>query len=739
MTKKAKFLTALAAIAVPIAGVAGLVSCSNNTTKDERGPASFEQDNDGLLRIYSPWSATNYQGLALQALVDFYNKSHFSELEIENNSKVKKAVLKEDYKGKNILPVVIVIAPSGYSDSSYISKLKVKAKNDFYNLIIQYPTVASVLQQYQMGLNFDSLKTEINNLYSSSFLEVNKLIAGNKNNSILTIPASKSGEMLSINKPVTGMLISELVAAGAKIDTQNSKVVNELKTYWEGLSDDEKSDKPAVKAAWNSGKYNDSQKSSLQAALANYTMNDNIFTDYEDLLKFTAFAKRVFPNNKNYVLGMDSYPNAVYTIAASLAGQNEDSLINKDASQVRDGGFNYKNLLDQNTPQGKRLKAAYDLMKDAFQYKGLWIGGEGAYGSNELVIHNLAISLGSTAGWSKTFTQGSSKLLVFGSKAGSLLQGSSAEGLVNTLFASADQSKSIVNFGKYKNKILPTVAEDVSKNGYDYSPKTADDATKLKAAVAGLTNGYLIFSSTDPEQKVLSVESNGKIKFSRNGREGILDGAKFLNGTVVDKNGKDFEVYWVPSDLFEQKSGSANSAQKEDMMWLGAPSKAKASSQKTFTLLQGPSIIGVHSNDTEDKATLEFVKWMLTVNHDSDEITFTNRNITKTSAKDQAPVESLAELADYLAPTKSKLSMSIDQVDSSDANDAIKIISKELITIEHDSKDNKIVEDVAAPKSQRLRSAITGAGKGLANKAANGSAINFNAYVKAIKESLSLE
>ncbi|MCC3161020.1 MAG: P80 family lipoprotein [Mollicutes bacterium PWAP] len=83
--------------------------------------------------------------------------------------------------------------------------------------------------------------------------------------------------------------------------------------------------------------------------------------------------------------------------------------------------------------------------------------------------------------------------------------------------------------------------------------------------------------------------------------------------------------------------------------------------QKSSYVIQGPSLLGLHTNDSEDKKTIEFVKWLYETK---------NRNNNKSWA------QLLSEAAGYLFPSKKEIQNISNEIN--DSNDVVKFSLKEI-------------------------------------------------------------
>ncbi|QJR44311.1 P68 family surface lipoprotein [Mycoplasma miroungirhinis] len=692
MTNKKKILSVLATLGVLASISAPLIAASCSISKGTR----FDQEADGKIKILSTWSDTNNQGKALKVIIEKYNETQ------------------KDTPG--FIPVEVITAGKGYSDDDWEAKLKAKDSKAFFNLFINYPTNASKLAQYNMNLSFEPIKKYIDGLFDESFIEINKKIAGNPKGEYWTIPTTRSGEMNSVNKAVLGKLIQELKENGATVDPESEEWVKDFMDQYNNNADE----KQFIDKTWESGKETDKEK---LKDLKTYVIKKDFLTNYKDLFKFATLAKKLYPKNNNYILGFDSFPNLAYLLAASLNNSVNESLVVKDKNNQKDGGYNFTKLVEKDSEQYKRLKEIFDLVQEGIASKAIFIGGSGSFGSAKLTTHLMAMNIGSTAGYTYTFLE--EKGATFNKfkeslnikddiKFAKLLQEKNSE--------KPDSIFSILDGQGHKNNLFAEAYQQPTKENkkfgqYDIGTKENDTTTinNLKKLASDNAKGIIAY---DKKLK----EKDGKVYYN----DTLLEGAWYIGELG---NNKFFKNYFIPDTLINVKVlNKTQILEKNEAAWFAAPSKFNDQSQTNQYTLQGPSIIGIHANDSEDKATIQFVKWLLTNNEETFEFEKPKKSYTK-----KTPIEVLADYGSYLVPFKTFLSQKTNPFDTNNGNKANKILFEELKSISDHPKTNKIVEDVPAPKSQTLRNALELAAKNAFNKANSGEVYDFDNFIEDIK------
>nr|WP_272873014.1 P80 family lipoprotein [Mycoplasma phocoeninasale] len=142
------------------------------------------------------------------------------------------------------------------------------------------------------------------------------------------------------------------------------------------------------------------------------TISDESFENYEDLINMSIAMKKIYPNVvDNYVLGFDFLPTAINVMAASLSkGDYKDNYITPDSKIAVTGGWDFASFLKPGTKQYQLFKKISDLLIKGIDEGAIWVGGGGKYGSSSLSNFKLAMSIGSTAGYSHTFIRSAKDL-----------------------------------------------------------------------------------------------------------------------------------------------------------------------------------------------------------------------------------------------------------------------------------------------------------------------------------------
>lgn len=701
MKKINKILLGLAPVTALIAA-SGLSAACGHTGGGNSGTSyGFDQTDDGKLVLASGFSNTNKQGIALKAVVDAYNKW------IKDNNK----------QSEGYLPVEVKTLANGYNTNTLRSDLDAKNSNDFYNMTLNYPAAASILSQYKMNLaiskeDYDKFGIE------NGFNLGNDLIGGNTKKEKWVVPLSRSSEMLSVAKALVGKFIKELKDLGVKISDKDNTKVNEYLNYYTTNTNEAQ----GVDETWAHAKTEKLDEIKEQIVKALPEMSDQIFRDYSSMINFSIQAKKMY--NKDpllNVIGFDSLPNVINTMTTSLTnGDINKGYIKPDEDKITTGGFDYGTFLkNANSEQSKLFKKIVDLILEGVKEGAVWIGGAGAYGSNNLLKYQLAMSLGSTAGYSHTFSKAESLANLKIKDTTTSLDQSTLE-VSNTKPNASDKWVIQIKSGTHTNGVY---GKDNWASAKKYDKKITQEAADIiKKQVQG-QEGYLVELSSTFEYK------NNKIFLKKGNKE--LD-AVYL-GKIYEGNEKEY-FFLKKSQVVNEVVSSNKILNEADADWISSPLAFDKNAKKAV-FIQGPSILPIHANEKEDKATKLFINWMF--QHDLEnfkiEEVFKGKTTTKTFEGKQKPIDIFNEYGSYISPTKSYFSSD----KASKLNKATKIAFDNFKQLDKEDSGYIPSEDIATSLSDVLREAITSAGKAALSKANVNEVFEYKEFVSKILGQLS--
>ncbi|SFW05269.1 Uncharacterised protein [Chlamydia abortus] len=142
---------------------------------------------------------------------------------------------------------------------------------------------------------------------------------------------------------------------------------------------------------------------------------------------------------------------------------------------------------------------------------------------------------------------------------------------------------------------------------------TNDQISEITAALTA--GGVFIQEDTTGEKQQFS-EENGKVYYTKTGSSTKIEikNAKKYSNIFVNNKGKPkddkYNFYYLPKTAYDTIKKTAEAfLNKTEVAYLSAPYKATGAAEETNSVFtQGPSFVGIHANEAEDKATNLFVK-----------------------------------------------------------------------------------------------------------------------------------
>ncbi len=400
----------------------------------------FDQIDDGKIKLASSLTSKGAAN-ALQAIVKKYNE-------------VKKP---GDY------PIEITQIAGGYDQArvDLQSRVGVKDKTNFYNLILNYPDVVSVLARNQMELPFDGVDVS---KISPNFLNFNERISGVSKKANYAIPVSVSTDILVLNGPVLHYILNsakgeskgaqkdnksaevQRKSTGQKTVTQPLTIATDSATngLWKKIEDaakvngKKKEEKKSTRskrategtqttkentggdAATSDTKIKESWGAyqEVEGGLKGYQFKAIVFENWHDLIDFSTRVAKSFSKVKDNsnkkgneiqgVLGVDNSPNAL--LSSVFAAGNSD--YNNFFYKVQNGRADFSNFNNKGSSY-QNLKNVFNDYKNLIAQNGLYVNKGGSYSSNFQKFHQLAYSISSTSGFAYSFAGQNSKRFKF--------------------------------------------------------------------------------------------------------------------------------------------------------------------------------------------------------------------------------------------------------------------------------------------------------------------------------------
>ncbi|WP_438340339.1 P68 family surface lipoprotein [Mycoplasma sp. 125] len=692
-------LSGLSLFAVPMF----LASCGPSHSS-----ARYDQVYDGKLKIATGFSENNVQGIGLKTIVSEFNKW------LKSGSAEEQAKKTE----KGYLPVEIVFTPNGYSTNALETKLSAKETKEFWNIMINYPTAASILAKLDMNLALPNDVYENLNI-AEAFKHVNDEIGGNlESKEKWVVPFSRSSEMQSVNKVLLGKLLKELKEAGVKMGEDAS--TTKVKEYIDYYGKTSQSDAKYVDTEWAKSKATDMEAAKKSILELNLTLDDSIFQEYDKLINFAIAAKKLYPSDLNKpILGIDSLASAVNVMNVAITKGNASAqYINPSSGHDLTGGYDYESFKQNGTFQNELFKKITKTIFDGIKSGAVWIGGGGSFGSSLLTKHNMAISIGSTAGYSHTYISGDTETINYikdqKNKVEKLYE------LVNK--GDKDGNDVVLKFksGKHINNIYANKLSQGTTVG-QYDKQLVSDEVGIKLADEFKKNNKYRLLAGSVENNNLVLSSTLKIALSAEEIKKVVP-----LGTTFVNDGSSYVL--VDNTLISQLVLSADKLLNfKDADWISTPLVKDASKDKKSVFIQGPSLVLIHANEKEDKATQLFVQWLFNTKLTS--ISFTNKG-KPTEYKDVKPIEAFNYFSSYISPTADYINQDVNKIKG--LNRASKIAFENFKKIQTNSNEYQPAEDVYSTSSDKLRESIGSAGRAIVNKVLNKKPVKFEDFINEI-------
>ncbi|TNK96642.1 hypothetical protein C4M98_02670, partial [Mycoplasmopsis pullorum] len=545
---------------------------------------------------------------------------------------------------------------------------------------------------------------------------INKKIAGINEGEIVFIPTSKSTSLLTINLPLLGKIISDLEAKGLVVDkSESNKIINKAIEKWSSAQED--ADKAMINKKWDDA-FDEKSWNDAADLRTGFTLSDATFGNWNDYLKFITIVRSYYnPEKVSYIASTDSFPNDFYISAA----QNGITLFPKTNAAGTEiyGGFDFTSYKKSGTVEYDGIKKIFDIFNPAISTSSLIINGDGSYGSTRFSKHEYLATIGSSAGVSYNYVSGKADQVdgakfinaKFKDKKKDITEIlTDDERKTTNLYVVNNSSDSGIKFidGSYQNNIyLSTNTKKPNELKHDGKLTSAEQDAALKAFGNGKKYVMVV---ADTNSTAVSADSKGIVTF-----KGIQlsDKSKFL-GEIDFRLGKK-QLYLIDPAEFEITLASSSSFVNSDEVYnLMAPTKATAESDKSYIVGQGPSIIGIHSNATEDEQTRKFVEWFISTT--VKELLIPNgKNPDKTdkfqSFTNKKPIDIFNEFANYLNTTKEFFNepKGLFAKEGTPHN----LIFKAFQSLVAHPENNFLVEDPGATEADRVRKAISTTAKSL--------------------------
>ncbi|AHH45537.1 P68 family surface lipoprotein [Mesomycoplasma bovoculi] len=185
---------------------------------------------------------------------------------------------------------------------------------------------------------------------------------------------------------------------------------------------------------------------------------------------------------------------------------------------------------------------------------------------------------------------------------------------------------------------------------------------------------------------------------------------------------------------YEEKE-SDEKMNADELMLLPEPTKTFETETKKSITSQGPSIMAMHANAQEDKATENFLKWFI-----SEQNTFEYKDKSKaTQTFTGTANDYFAFRSNYLNPTKSNLTSDYKSNDKLPHNPMFELLFNTFKTVVNDNNEYSVYSEPGDATSQAFRKAVQTAFGSIGNQLKSNnndtSKINFDTFLSELKKS----
>ena len=682
--------------AMPVTSIALLASScppripnpgTGEFANDKYASSRFDQTNDGKIKLGVTFTKDKPQWNALAGAIKKYNE-----------------VMKDT---PGYMPVELVSIGTGYSAGTQQiqSWINSKAKNELPNLVALYNPIAATLAKNGMLLNFRDKDESISIKKDSVSNVFNSEIENVVNEGLWSIPAMKSTNAAGINAPVLSYILEKMVEKGIKIDSSFQSQYNDIK-------DKGKNDRARVQTLWGNLVANADQ---LIKDSDIKTISESTFTTFKDLLAFAKLAQQLFENAAKtnpdvHFLGIDDIAGTLNTVAySSINAKSSDfyaTLENRDGDRV----VSYNNLKSSDKNISRQMSEIYNSLKDAMAKKSVVLMGAGDYTSNYEKTHNYAMGIGSTAGYSYNFVKDGQTTYKLNLTNGN----DSYSTTMHQRDVKFDSAKNAVTFGPYKNKVVKSTE---NKGKYDWKLENPEADTKWGAEIEKI--------KSDPTSyRLLSLDVTSNAEDISTLDSKFSDVATKIGKIATDEKGTKFDkvLYTIKLDNTKAKEESLDNNStlgESEFFTLQAPTKYIADNKKHVTFGQGPSLIGIHANDAENKATKMFVKWLVETKTKYDFAkSYNNKGVASAATVSETPVEHVSRIASYIFPVSG-----FENSPFSTPNKCMMKAYEMFKKAATESSRYTIFEELAGENSDKFRDAFKSTFQAIYNKLKNGSTV----------------
>nr|WP_318023799.1 P80 family lipoprotein [Mycoplasmopsis canis] len=394
----------------------------------------------------------------------------------------------------------------------------------------------------------------------------------------------------------------------------------------------------------------------------NFKLSKDIFESYDKLVEFSTIAQSLFSesskgtNSSVHVFGIDDMTGVYEQALFSALDGNKSNMLQTVSTNNGKIEVNFNSIKNKSGAAYTKSQEIFSTFTSAFEKGAVYAFPSGQYSSNDQTKHKFAFSIGSTAGYFHNFKKGGSSVTTVSHPGSSYEFELSNFGGAYEFKDKGKTTGALAYIGSYANAIVPSTA-------YDYVSKSVEDDAKitslfskseknktlnlifeLSKTATGKLADYIKELEKDPSvQKYSIIKKSDNKEYVVYSFENVLTGGKdlaFTNNTFANHKVK---VFSHTSLLNE-----------EELISIPTPGKWKPENAKKVLFAQGPSLIGIKSNDEDESATKAFVKWLVT--YDKEVTLGKNNNIPHVELQKSASyISALKGLKDKTKEESSKI------------------------------------------------------------------------------------
>lgn len=391
-----------------VAGMIGSFAAIGSINKNEEiAPIvnKTTKEADDTITIWSPWTAGGSQDQPLQDIVNYWNNN----LSSEKGFKVEVKTIDGSYSGLT---------------SSIATDIKAgeDGRNDLPNIYIGYSGITSQLiengEKYQgenIALDFSDESVvgkdnaiDADETFQDGTLISSDWIASADDGSLYGLPMAMSSEVNAIDVPVLIWMLQQFESNGGTVSMEGEisngilakKGAGEVDSFDKAVISDE--DKATIEIQWKNnhkdvtGQTINITDSTFESAKALKDLGDQLFQVVESTYGDVSL------DDTHGFLALDAIANEFYVwgqeITQGLKNPNDGMISINDDDEVQ-----YNLILndkDGNPSKGQNAaKEIYNYFISGFESGSLWMDTTSyRYASDQFANHNLAMSIGSSAG-----------------------------------------------------------------------------------------------------------------------------------------------------------------------------------------------------------------------------------------------------------------------------------------------------------------------------------------------------